>query len=135
LSTYPARFSERFRKGNSANFALTEFREVCGALFEGKAGKKHLVSRTDARRQALSEQNTEQAISVRQITDVHANWSSQGPLEQGKFSYQLILDNGVEEALIMPTADDAKVLRDLIHDADTLYWDMDNEVIIFGKVD
>jgi hypothetical protein len=52
-----------------------------------------------------------------------------------RFSYQLILDNGVEEALIMPTADDAKVLRDLIHDADTLYFDLDNEVLIFGKVD
>jgi hypothetical protein len=83
---------------------------------------------------ALSEQHTEQTIKVRQITDVHANWSSQGPLENGKFSYQLILDNGAEEALIMPTADDAKVLRDLIHDADTLYWDTDKEVIIFGKV-
>jgi len=98
-------------------------------------GKKSLLRGTDARRQALSEQSTEQAIRVRQITDVHANWSSQGALENGKFSYQLILDNGVEEALIMPTADDAKVLRDLIHDADTLYWDLDNEVIIFGKVD
>jgi hypothetical protein len=83
----------------------------------------------------LSEQTTEQSIRVRQITDVHANWSNQGSLEQGKFSYQLILDNGVEEALIMPTADDAKVLRDLIHDADTLYWDLDKEVIIFGKID
>jgi hypothetical protein len=39
-----------------------------------------------------------------------------------------------EEALIMPTADDAKVLRDLIHDADTLYWDTEKEIIIFGKV-
>ncbi len=70
----------------------------------------------------MSEQHTEQTIKVRQITDVHANWSSQGQLENGKFSYQLILDNGVEEAPIMPTADDAKVLRDLIHDADALYW-------------
>jgi hypothetical protein len=61
----------------------------------------------------LSEQHTEQTLKVRQITDVHANWSSQGPLEDGKFSYQLILDNGAEEALIMPTADDANVLRDL----------------------
>jgi hypothetical protein len=104
-------------------------------LVEGQAGKKLIVGRIDARRQALSEQSTEQAIRVRQITDVHANWSSQGPLENGKFSYQLILDNGAEEALIMPTADDAKVLRDLIHDADTLYWDLDNEVIIFGKID
>jgi hypothetical protein len=34
----------------------------------------------------------------------------------------------------MPTADDAKVLRDLIHDADTLYWDLDTEVLIFGKI-
>ena len=83
----------------------------------------------------MSELNTEQTIKVRQITDVHANWSSQGFNESGKFSYQLILDNGAEEALIMPTADDAKVLRDLIHDADTLYWDTEKEIIVFGKVD
>jgi hypothetical protein len=83
---------------------------------------------------ALSEQNTEQAIRVRQITDVHANWSYQGPLENGKFSYQLILDDGAQEALVMPTVDDVKVLRDLIHDADTLFWDLDKEVIIFGKI-
>ena len=82
----------------------------------------------------MSEQHTEQAIRVRQITDVHVNWSYQGELNNGKFSYQLILDNGAQEALIMPTADDAKVLRDLIHDADTLFWDLDKEVIIFGKI-
>ncbi len=82
----------------------------------------------------MSEQNTEQAIRVRQITDVHANWSHQGPLENGKFSYQLILDDGAQEALVMPTVDDVKVLRDLIHDADTLFWDLDKEVIIFGKI-
>ena len=83
----------------------------------------------------MAEQNTEQTVMVRQVTDVHSNWSYQGELENGKFSYQLILNNGAEEALIMPTADDAKVLRDLIHDADTLYWDTEKEVIIFGKID
>ena len=82
----------------------------------------------------MSEQHAEQSIKIRQVTDVHANWSSQGPLEDGKFSYQLILDNGAQEALIMPTADDAKVLRDLIHDAEAVYWDADKEVIIFGKI-
>jgi len=80
------------------------------------------------------EQQSESAIKVRQVTDVHFNWSSQGPLELGKFSFQLILDNGAEEALIMPTVDDGKLLRDLIHDADTLYWDTENEVLIFGKI-
>jgi hypothetical protein len=82
----------------------------------------------------VAEQRTEQTIKVRQVTDVHSNWSNQGPLEDGKFSYQLILDDGAEEALIMPTADDAKVLRDLIHDAESLYWDTENEVLIFGKI-
>ena len=35
----------------------------------------------------MSEQNTEQAIRVRQITDLHANRSSQGEMQDGKFSY------------------------------------------------
>jgi hypothetical protein len=83
----------------------------------------------------LSEQNTEQAIRVRQVTDVHSNWSSQGDNQPGKFSYQLILDNGAQEALIMPTAEDAKVLRDLFHDAEAIYWDMDKEALIFGRID
>jgi hypothetical protein len=82
----------------------------------------------------VAEQNTEQAIKVRQVTDVHSNWSSQGPLENGKFSYQLILDNGAQEVLIMPTSDDAKVLRDLIHDSEAIYWDLEKEVLIFGKI-
>ena len=42
----------------------------------------------------MAEQNTEQTVMVRQVTDVHSNWSYQGELEHGKFSYQLILDEG-----------------------------------------
>ncbi len=80
------------------------------------------------------EQNTESAIKVRQVTDVHSNWSSQGPLQSGKFSYQLILDNGAEEDLIMPTAQDAKLLRDLFSDADSVFWDTEKQVLIFGKI-
>ena len=83
----------------------------------------------------MSEQNTEQTIKVRQVTDVHSNWSYQGDLENGKFSYQFILDNGAEEVLILLTADDAKVLRDLIHDSEALYWDTEKDVLIFGKID
>jgi hypothetical protein len=82
----------------------------------------------------VTEQRTESAIKVRQVTDVHSNWSNQGELTQGKFSYQFILDNGAEEVMVMPTAEDGKLLRDLIHDADTLYWDTEKEVLIFGKV-
>ena len=83
----------------------------------------------------MAEQNTEQAIRVRQVTDVQVSWTEHERGAPGSFTVQLILDNGAQEALIMPTADDAKVLRDLIHDADTLYWDIEKEVIIFGKID
>lgn len=82
----------------------------------------------------MTEQHTESTIKVRQVTDVHSNWSSQGDLTDGKFSYQFILDNGAEEALVMPTAQDGKLLRDLIQDAETLYWDTEKKVLIFGKI-
>ena len=80
------------------------------------------------------EQRTESAIKVRQVTAVHANWSHQGQLEDGKISYQLILDDGAQETVIMPTVQDAKVLRDLFDDADTVYWDTEREVLIFGEI-
>jgi hypothetical protein len=84
--------------------------------------------------QHRQEQHTEQAIKIRQVTNVHANWSTQERGEHGKFSYQLILDDGAEEFVIRVTADDAKVLRDLFHDADTVYFDMEREVLIFGEI-
>ena len=85
--------------------------------------------------QHRQEQQTEQAIKVRQVSDVHANWSTQERGEPGKFSYQLILDDGAEEFVIRVPADDAKVLRDLFHDAeDTIYFDMEREVLIFGGI-
>jgi hypothetical protein len=34
----------------------------------------------------------------------------------------------------MPSAASAEALRDLIKDADTLYWDKTNEVLIFGTI-
>jgi len=84
--------------------------------------------------QHSQEQQTEQAIKVRQVTDVHANWSAQERGEPGKFSYQLILDDGAEEFVLRVAAGDARVLRNWFHDADTVYFDMEREVLIFGGI-
>ena len=84
--------------------------------------------------QPSQEQQTEQAIKVRQVTDIHGNWSAQERGEPGKFSYQLILDEGAAEYVLRVTADDAKVLRDFFHDADSVYFDMEREVLIFGEL-
>lgn len=74
-------------------------------------------------------------LSVRQVTDVHANWSDQGPDQDGRFSYQLILDDGAEEALIRPSAEDADVLIQLLPLANSVFFDTSNRVLIFGALE
>ena len=80
------------------------------------------------------ERNLEQQITVRQVTNVHANWSEQERGEPGKFSFQLILDNGAEEYAIRPPAEDSDVLIDLFKKSDAIYFDMGRQVLIFGNI-
>jgi hypothetical protein len=80
------------------------------------------------------ERNLEEQITVRQVTNVHANWSEQERGEPGKFSFQLILDNGAEEYAIRPPAEDSDVLMDLFKKSDTIYFDMGRQVLIFGNI-
>jgi hypothetical protein len=82
----------------------------------------------------VAEQHTEQSIMVRQVTDVHANWSEQERGAPGKFSFQLILDSGAEEYAIRPPAEDADVLVELFTLTDKIYFDMSRQVLIFGDV-
>jgi hypothetical protein len=80
------------------------------------------------------ERNLEEQITVRQVTNVHANWSEQERGEPGKFSFQLILDNGAEEYAIRPPAEDSDVLIDLFKKSETVYFDMGRQVLIFGSI-
>ena len=83
---------------------------------------------------AESQEQTRQAIKVRQVTQVHANWNEEQRGAEGKFSFQLILDNGAEEYVLRPTSEDADVLVDLFEQTDTVYFDMERGVLIFGDV-
>jgi hypothetical protein len=85
--------------------------------------------------QHAQEQRTEEAIKVRQVTDVHANFNEGERGEPGKFSFQFILDDGAEEYVLRPTAEDAEVIRDLIKDADELFFDMERRVLILRDID
>ncbi len=80
------------------------------------------------------ERSVEQQITVRQVTNVHANWSEQERGAPGKFSFQLILDNGAEEYAIRPPAEDSDVLMDLFKKSETIYFDMGRQVLIFGNI-
>lgn len=83
---------------------------------------------------AEPEERTEQAIKVRQVTQVHSNWNEEERGEPGKFSFQLILDDGAEEYVIRPTDEDADVLSDLFEQTGTVYFDTERKVLIFGDV-
>jgi hypothetical protein len=83
---------------------------------------------------AEPEERTEQAIKVRQVTQVHSNWNEEERGEPGKFSFQLILDDGAEEYVIRPTDEDADVLSDLFEQTGTVYFDTERKVLIFGDL-
>lgn len=79
-------------------------------------------------------ENPQQAIKVRRVTDVHANWSEQAEGEAGKFSLQFVLDNGAEEYVIRPVAEDVKVLLKLIQAGESLYFDTERGVLVPSSI-
>lgn len=79
-------------------------------------------------------ENPQQAIKVRRVTDVHANWSEQGEGTPGKFSLQFVLDNGAEEYVIRPVAQDTKVLLKLIQAGESLYFDTERGVLVPSSI-
>ena len=82
----------------------------------------------------MAEQHTEETIRVRQITDVQVSWTEQGRGEHGAFTVQLILDNGAQEYVLQPTAEDARVQIELLKQARAAYFDLDRKVLIFGNI-
>ena len=82
----------------------------------------------------MAKKDVEDQIMVRQVTDVQASWTEDERGAPGKFSFQFILDNGAEEYVARPPADDADVLMDLFGMSDTVYFDMTRQVLIFGNL-
>jgi hypothetical protein len=101
------------------------------------AGKKHRARLPIANKkgaQEVAEQHTEQTIRVRQVTDVQISWTEHGRGEHGAFTVQLILDNGAEEYVLRPTAEDAKVAVELFKRAKAVYFDLDRKVLIPSNI-
>ncbi len=82
----------------------------------------------------MAEQNVEQNIRVRQVTDVQASWTETERGEHGLFTIQLILDDGAEEYVLRPTAEDSKVMLKLFQRSEAVYFDLDRKVLIPGDI-
>lgn len=80
------------------------------------------------------EASADRRIVVRQVTDVHANYSVHDEGQEGIFSYQLILDDGAVEHVFLPPVSDADVLNDLFAASDEVIFDEDRRNIVFRSV-
>jgi len=80
------------------------------------------------------EQITERKILIREVTQVQASWTETERGSPGAFTLQLILDNGADEYVLRPTADDADVLLQLIQRSDKAVFDLERKVLIFGSI-
>ncbi len=82
----------------------------------------------------MAEENTEQTIRVRQVTDVQISWTEHGRGDLGSFTVQLILDNGAEEYDGPPTAEDTKVQIELLKRAKVVFFDLDRKVLLTNNI-
>lgn len=77
---------------------------------------------------------TEQLVKVRQVTHIQASWTERERGEDGDFTLQLILDNGVEEYILRPSEDDMDVLLKLFKTSDHTTFDLERKVLMFSNL-
>ena len=80
------------------------------------------------------EEQLERRYKVRQVTNIQASWVEQERSQPGKFTLQLILDNGVEEYIVDPDADDLDVLLKLFARSDHTTFDLERKVLMFSNL-
>ncbi len=76
----------------------------------------------------------ERRYQVREVTQYQASWVEQGRGEDGRFTLQLILDNGVEEYILEPTEDDIDVLLKLLGMSKHTMFDLERKVLMFSNL-
>lgn len=79
-------------------------------------------------------QRVEQQIVIREVTQVQASWTETERGAPGAFTLQLILDNGADEYVLRPTAEDAGVLLQLLRRSNKAVFDLERKVLIFGNL-
>ncbi len=80
------------------------------------------------------EERTEQLIQVRRVTQLHAAWTEGERGAPGAFTFQLVLDDGADEYVLRPTAEDADVLLALWARSEGAVFDLGRKVLVFGRL-
>ncbi len=77
------------------------------------------------------EERTEQLIQVRRVSQLHAGWTEGERGAPGAFTLQLVLDDGADEYVLRPMAEDADVLLALWARSGGATFDLARKVLIF----
>jgi len=72
--------------------------------------------------------------NVRQVTNIQASWTEKERGEEGRFTLQLILDNGVEEYILAPQSDDIDVILKLFTRSGGATFDLERKVLMFSNL-
>jgi hypothetical protein len=85
-------------------------------------------------RSEAQERYTEEHVVVRQVTHIQASWAERERGKPGAFTLQLILDQGVDEYILTPSAEDAESLLRLFKMSNGAMFDRARKVLIFNDV-
>jgi hypothetical protein len=83
---------------------------------------------------AEQSEQLERRYKVRQVTNVQASWTEQERGRPGKFTLQLILDNGVEEYILDTDAEDLDVMTQLFQRSGHVTFDLERKVLMFSNL-
>lgn len=84
-----------------------------------------------------SEQQSRQLQSrydIRQVTNIQASWVERERGQPGKWTLQLILDNGVAEYILDLDADDMDVMLKTFSKSDHTTFDTERKVLMFSNL-
>lgn len=76
----------------------------------------------------------ERRYKVRQVTNIQASWTERERGQPGKFTLQLILDNGVEEYILDTAAEDIDVMLKLFGGSAHTTFDLERKVLMFSNL-
>jgi hypothetical protein len=77
---------------------------------------------------------TEEHIVVREVTHLQASWAERERGAPGAFTFQLILDQGADEYVLLPSAEDAEVLLQLFRSSAGAMFDRGRRVLMFRDI-
>jgi hypothetical protein len=80
------------------------------------------------------ERRTEETIVVREVTHLQASWAERERGAPGVFTFQLILDQGADEYVLLPSANDAEVLLRLFKASAGAMFDRGRKVLMFRDI-